>query len=127
MIKPMPAQSQPTQDLTLSEKMKLVQYLAMFPAITIMVFIRRKVGFRMLKPSWLIGVAMFLWFINGVCNLNFLIFHPAGFLFSEFPLVMLIVAFFQRYRRWQELCRGERWHTLSPGISWLEVLPQIGR
>jgi len=60
----MPQQSQPQQELTLSEKMKVVQWLAIFPAITIMVFMRRKVGFRMLKPSWLIGVAMFLWFIN---------------------------------------------------------------
>ena len=119
----MPAQNQPTQELTLSEKMKIVQYLAIFPAITIMVFIRRKVGFRMLKPSRLIGVAMFLWFINGLCNIDLLIFHPAGFLFAEFPLLFLLVAFLQRYRRWRELCNGERWHTLSPGISYLEVLP----
>jgi hypothetical protein len=119
----MPAQNQPTQELTLSEKMKIVQYLAIFPAITIMVFIRRKVGFRMLKPSRLMGVAMFLWFINGLCNIDLLIFHPAGFLFAEFPLLFLLVALLQRYRRWRELCNGERWHTLSPGISYLEVLP----
>jgi hypothetical protein len=119
----MPQQSQPQQELTLSEKMKVVQWLAIFPAITIMVFMRRKVGFRMLKPSWLIGVAMFLWFINGVCNIDFLIFHPAGTLFAEFPLLMLLVAFFQRNRRWQEISRGERWHTLSPGISYFEMLP----
>jgi len=29
----------------------------------------------------------------------------------------------QRYRRWKELCNGERWHTMSPGISYLELLP----
>src|SRR5580692_8960881 len=117
----MPAQAKPTQDLTLAEKMKIVQYLAIFPAITIMVFIRRRIGFRMLKPSRLIGMAMFLWFINDLSNINFLVFHSAGFWFSEFPMVMLIFAFFQRWRRWRELCKGVRWHTLSPGISYFEL------
>jgi hypothetical protein len=36
---------------------------------------------------------------------------------------LLTVAFLERYRRWRELCNGERWHTLSPGISYLELLP----
>src|SRR5580658_5883300 len=111
------------EDLTLSEKMKIVQYLSILPAITIMVFMRRKVGFRMLKPSWLIGMAFFLMFIDGITNINFLIFHSAGFYFREFPYVMLLFGFFQRYRRWRELCDGVRWHTFSPGISYLELLP----
>jgi hypothetical protein len=119
----MPQQSQPQQDLTLADKMKIIQWLAIFPAITIMVFMRRKVGFRMLKPSRLITMAMLLWFINGVCNINFLIFKPAGFIFAEFPLLMLLMAFLERSRRWRELCRGERWHTLSPGLSYFELLP----
>jgi hypothetical protein len=118
----MPAQAQPNNDLTLSEKMKIVQYLAILPALTIMVFTRRKLGFRMLKPARLIGMAFFLSFLNDLSNL--LPFsHGAGVIFSEFPLVMLIFGFGQRYRRWKELCRGERWHTYSPGISWLELLP----
>src|SRR5580658_8711394 len=110
----MPAQNQPTQELTLSEKAKIVQYLAMFPALSIMVFIRRKIGYRMLAPSRLFGIAMFLWFINGICNIGFLVFQPAGLLFSDFPTVMLMFGFFQRFRRWNALCRGERWHTMSP-------------
>jgi len=110
------------EDLTLSDKMKIVQYLAIFPAITIMVFMRRKVGFRMLKPSRLITMAFILMFIDGLTNdLPFV--KPAGVFFSEFPLFLLAAGFFQRWRRWKELCRGERWHTLSPGISYFELLP----
>jgi hypothetical protein len=117
----MPAQTQQNQDLTLSEKMKIVQYLSILPALTIMVFTRRKLGFRMLKPARLIGMAFFLSFINDLTNiLPFS--HGAGFLFSEVPLVMLIFGFYQRYRRWKELCNGEQWHTLSPGVSYLELL-----
>ena len=119
----MASQAQPTQDLTLSEKMKIVQYLSILPAITIMVFMRRKVGFRMLKPSWLIGMACFLWFIDGVCNTNFLILSPCGPIFSDFPWVMLAAGFFQRFLRWRDLCNGKRWHTFSPGISYFELLP----
>jgi len=118
----MPAQAQRSDDLTLSDKMKIVQYLAIFPAITIMVFMRRKVGFRMLKPSRLIGMAFFLWFIGGLFSmLPFT--KPPGVIYDKFPLLLLAVGFLERYRRWRELCNGERWHTLSPGISYLELLP----
>jgi hypothetical protein len=117
----MPSQQQ-NQDLTLSDKMKIVQYLAIFPAITIMVFMRRKVGFRMLKPSRLIGMAFFLWFIGDLFNmLPFT--KPPGFIYDRFPLLLLAVGFLERYRRWRELCNGERWHTMSPGISYFELLP----
>jgi hypothetical protein len=118
----MASQTQRYDDLTLGEKMKIVQYLAIFPAITIMVFIRRKIGFRMLKPSRLIGMAFFLWFINGITSM-IPFGQPAGFIFQEFPWVMLAFAFLQRQLRWRELCKGIQWHTLSPGISYLEFLP----
>jgi hypothetical protein len=117
----MPSQQQ-NQDLTQSEKMKIVQYLAIFPAITIMVFMRRKVGFRMLKPSWLITMAFLLWFIGGLSSM-IPFGQPPGFIYDRFPMLLLAVGFLQRYRRWRELCNGERWHTMSPGISYFELLP----
>ena len=116
----MAQQKIPQQELTLSEKMKIAQYLAIFPAITIIIFIRRKVGFRMLKPSRLIGIAAFLSFIDGLLTtFN----RSPGVLFTEFTWAILIVGFFQRYRRWKEINNGQRWHTLSPGVSYLELLP----
>jgi hypothetical protein len=114
----MPAQ--PTQELTLSEKMKIVQYLSVYPAITVMVFIRRKVGFRMLKPSRLIAMFVILTVINDVFGMFS---HGLGFFFSNYAWVMLGFGFFQRWLRWRDICRGERWHTMSPGISYLEALP----
>ena len=112
----------PKQELTISEKMQIVQNLAAYPALTMLVFIRRKVGYRMLKPSRLITMAFVLKFIDG---LTYLIpfASPAGEIFAKFPLVMLAFGFFQRWRRWKELCGGERWHTYSPGISYFELLP----
>ena len=108
----MASQSQRTEDLTLSEKMKIVQYLSILPAITIMVFMRRKVGFRMLKPSRLIGMAFFLWIIGDIFSmLPFT--KPPGFIYDRFPLLLLAVGFLERYRRWKELCNGERWINVT--------------
>jgi hypothetical protein len=112
--------TQPTQQTSLTDKMKIVQTLAVFPAITLMVFIRQKIGFRMLKPSRLIAVAIFIMFIDGLCSTFG---HQTGMLFTEFPWVMLGFGFYQRHRRWKELGRGELLHTQSPGISYLERLP----
>ena len=99
-----------------------MQFLAAFPALTIMIFTRRKLGFRFLKPSRLIIMAAILGAINSLTNdLPFV--HPAGSVFAAFPLVMLIFGLQQRHQRWQELARGESWHTMSPGISYLEFLP----
>ena len=121
----MPAQTQPQQDLTISEKMKIVQYISIFPALTIMVFMRRKVGFRILRPSWLIGMAMFLWFIEGLCDIQLPFMHSdgCGYLFDKFPWWMLAAGFLQRFWRWRDLSNGNRWHTYSPGISYFEYLP----
>ena len=65
----MPAQQIPQQELTLSEKAKIIQNLAGYPALTMMVFIRRKVGYRMLKPSRLITMAFILKFLDGLTYL----------------------------------------------------------
>ena len=33
--------------------MEVIEALSLFPALTVMIFIRRKIGYRMLKPEWL--------------------------------------------------------------------------
>jgi hypothetical protein len=67
-------------------------------------------------------MAFFLWIIGDLYTMLPFTFPP-GFIYNRFPLLLLAVGFLQRYRRWRELCNGERWHTLSPGISYLELLP----
>jgi hypothetical protein len=118
----MATRAQQNDDLTMADKMKIVQYLAVFPAITIMVFMRRKVGFRMLKPSRLIGMAFFIWFIGGISSL-IPFSKPTGIIYEKFPWLLLAAGFGQRYFRWRDLCNGVRWHTYSPGVSYFELLP----
>jgi len=106
--------------MTWMEKINFVRAFSRFPAITVMVFIRRKIGFRMMNPTWLIILAI-------IMLLTPVIFKaaaaPFGFLMVIYALALLGLGFFQRWQRWQELCNGEHWHTYSPGISYLETLP----
>jgi hypothetical protein len=111
------------QDLTMSEKIKIIEWLALFPALSIFVFTRRRLGLRLVRPTHLIGTAMFIWGIQSVCDLNIFIFHSVGSIFNAFPWVMLAAGFRQRHQRWQELKKGQLWHTRSTGISYLDLLP----
>ena len=46
--------------MTWMEKVNLIRACSLFPAITVMVFIRRKIGFRMMNPTWLIALAIIM-------------------------------------------------------------------
>jgi hypothetical protein len=111
---------QKLEDMTIPEKMELVRTLSLFPAITVMVFIRRKLGFRMMKPTWLVVLTIIMLLIPVLFSA---VAQPFGFLMVIYALSMLGLGLFQRWQRWKELCNGERWHTFSPGISYLETLP----
>lgn len=103
--------------------MKIVQWLSFFPALTLMVFTRQRLGFRVLKPTNLIGITMVIWFIQGICGMNILFLHQVGGVFSAFPWIFLTMGFWQRRARWKELLAGQCWHSYSSGISFLEKIP----
>ena len=108
------------EDMTWMEKIDLIRALSLFPAITVMVFIRRRLGFRMMKPTWLIVLTLIMLSVPFAFKE---LFAPFNFLMPLYALAMLGLGLRQRWQRWQELCRGERWHTYSPGVSYLETLP----
>jgi hypothetical protein len=116
-------QASQSQETTMAEKMRIVQWLSFFPALTLMAFTRQRLGFRVLKPTNLIGITMVIWVIQGICNMNILIFHTVDGVFSAFPWVFLAAGFWQRRQRWQELRNGQCCHTYSSGISFLERIP----
>lgn len=107
-------------ELTMFQKMQVWRAIALFPAITVMVFMRRKIGFRMMKPNWLVAMTVILCliplFLSGIAA-------PFGFLMPLYAFAMLGMGLYQRWKRWGELCSGERWHTYSAGISYFEMLP----
>jgi hypothetical protein len=106
--------------MTIRQKMDFVRAVSIYPALTVMVFIRRKIGFRMVKPTWLVILTVLmllgLVFFSGFAR-------PFPFLVVLYALSMLGLGLFQRWKRWGDLCGGVRWHTYSPGVSYLERLP----
>lgn len=113
-------QQQKLENMTLFEKAKIIQALALFPAITVMVFIRHKLGFRMMKPIWLVIMTTIILVMSAVAGG---VAKPFASLFVIYALTMLGLGLYQRYLRWGDLAKGERWHTYSPGVSYLEMLP----
>ncbi len=113
------AKQQSFDDMSWLEKMDFVRKFSKFPAITVMVFIRRRIGFRMMNPTWLLilGIAMLLTplLLSSVAQ-------PFGFIMVIYALAMFGLGHWHRWQRWKELCEGVHWHTFSPGISYFEKL-----
>lgn len=106
--------------MTIFEKAKIIQALSLFPAITVMVYIRHNLGFRMMKPIWLVIMTVIILVVSAVAG-N--VAKPFTSLFVIYALAMLGLGLYQRYLRWGDLAKGVRWHTYSPGLSYLEMLP----
>lgn len=116
----MPEQQQKFEDMSFDDKRKLIETMSFFPALALIVFIRRNIGFRMLRTNWLLAIA--------IAILVLVVAYPASAapfpaLVVIFAIVMVGLGIVQRLKRWRELCRGERWHTYSPGVSYLEKVP----
>jgi hypothetical protein len=102
----------PSQHLTWGQKIETAAYWARFPALTLMVFLRRDLGYRVVNPLWLIGVAILMAMIAGLSDPN----HRPDDLVI-FALMALTLGFYQRYNRWLDLRRGVKSHTYYSGTS----------
>ncbi len=116
--------------------------LMLLASLTVMVFARRKVGFRLLQPTRLIGMAAVVLFFAYFC------FHapvapfgmapggmyqpnaappPAaignGVILTIYAIGLVAFGLIQRRMRWNDICKGVRWHTYSTGLSYFEFLP----
>lgn len=127
---------QPTQGTTIKQKVGIVAALALFPATTIIVFMRHKIGYRFLSPDRLFVMFVIIWLLAGIAGLQgggginngayatvYAIRHEAPLF--VFAIAMLIIGFVHRARRMKALKRGENWHTYSRGVSWLSSLPVL--
>jgi hypothetical protein len=103
------------QSVTFEQKVNVLQHVTLFPALTVMVFLRRKIGYRFLDPLKIQIAVLFLW-VYGAFSM--FLFGPVGSAVYVFSFVVLIAAIIERRIRWREVKRGMRWHTYSRGISW---------
>lgn len=105
--------------MNVREKVQIVRMLALFPALSVLVFIRARVGLRLLKANWLFGLTAIL--LAGALAVHSA-FKPFPAIAVIYPLAMLTCGLVQRHRRWRELVAGKRWHTFSPGCGYLALL-----
>jgi hypothetical protein len=109
-------------EMSLQQKIEAAQYLAFFPALTLLVF-RKKVGYRVARPSWIISMTLLLLLLGelapgvpGASRLD-------GTLMQLFAVAFLIAGMAHRFFRWRELVQGKFWLTYCTGVSHLERLP----
>jgi hypothetical protein len=112
-------------DPTLAQKAEIMTNIMIYPALTVMVFLRRDLGYRMVNPKWLTGVTL-------VEIVIAMIFHPRiggpNALFF-FAVTAFAFGMTQRFKRWKEFNRGVKQHSFYIGTSCFESpkLPEFLR
>lgn len=121
------------QDTSIGRNVNLGLWLADIMALSVHVFIRRKIGYRVVEPVTLIFLFLAMFFgpnlvtiplswMTGVF-INLMTTTQASFAF--FGLIMVGIGLFHRFRHWQHIKRAEQntWMTTSRGVSHFEFLP----
>ncbi len=102
--------------------------ICMLVALTVMVFMRRRIGLRKLRKGYLFGMAFAMVAVNWIGNLRFSLFGGIGsngnVALRNYAFLFLAVGLWEHYERWQELRRGELAEsTRSHGVTWFDFLP----
>jgi hypothetical protein len=97
------------------EQYRFVERLMEFPALTLMVFLRRDIGYRMLNPLALLAVTGILFVGSVLATPNNAAARPVDL--TVFAVVTFIFGMAQRIRRWWQLNRQERQHSYYIGSS----------
>jgi hypothetical protein len=123
------------QDTSIGRKVNLGLWFADILALSVHVFMRRKIGYRVVEPVTIIVLFLFMFLGAGVFLIPFgwitgihIVFVPAEQVaFAIFGLAMLGLGLFHRLRHWQHIKSAEKhqttWMTTSRGVSHFEFLP----
>lgn len=98
--------------MSLFEKTKFVQWLATFPALTLISCWRGDLGYRLLNPLWIGSTALFMVAVAAFCPPDS---HP-GYLLG-FAGLFFFAGNGQRFKRLREFRRGVRQHSFYIGST----------
>lgn len=104
--------------MTYKQKVELVQALASLPALSVIVFIRRRIGFRLLDSGWYVIVAIIVYLIAWF-NLNPQARYP--YAMEWYALGIVVFGAFHRAVAWFQFQKGNQPHSYSSGISIFET------
>lgn len=112
------------QRTTIAQKIEIGAGIAFTICLPVMVFLRRKMGYRFISLPRLMIMAAILFVIATLGA-----FLPIGaniYFLYIFLLLFLVLGFIERRLRWRDIKRGINWHSRSRGISWLnKLLPTV--
>jgi hypothetical protein len=117
---PTHSQSKAGNSASPAKPIEQYQELILVPAISLLVFVRRDVGFLLLEPRRLTSAFMSLqlYALVIVPLLNGAYFDTVAIEF--FAIAFAVTAFAHRRSGWKDINRGARRHSLSTGTSPLE-------
>jgi hypothetical protein len=108
-------QTQPDQGMSFTEKMNVMRGLMGFPALTVMVFLRRNLGYRFLHVGHIFAMSGILFIVGTLATDS-----PNHEGLILFALLIPVFGLAQRFRRWLEMRRGIRQHSFYIGDSIFE-------
>ena len=98
------------------QRIETVQLVALFPALTLLVILRRKIGFRLVKPTTLLVMAIIM-----VMSALFLPLQSKKSLIV-YAGVMFVAGIVQRRVHWRSIkLRKDERHTRATGISYFDA------
>jgi hypothetical protein len=103
------------------------KWLMRYPAMTVMVFLRRDIGYRLLSPVPMIVMTSILMLVAAIIPPDNPDAHPEWLFW--FAMISLFLATCQRTKRWREFKKGVLQHTYYIGTSPFDYrwLPQFCR
>ena len=112
------------------EQFHFVQWLMQFPSLSVMVFLRRDIGYRILHPGILAAVTGALVTVTVLSAPDNPDARPMDLL--VFALLFFVIGMYQRIKRWTDLKRGIIQHSHYIGSSpfdfrWLPRFCRINR
>ena len=106
--------------IPLWRQLEIARFLTKFPALTVMVFLRNDIGYRLLNPLHLFWVSGFLAFVALLFGDS----YPTARLCDlfTFACVVFAVGMVQRAERWRDHKRGITQHSYYIGTSPFHML-----
>jgi hypothetical protein len=114
----MPPQNQKSIIESLNEKYRTAQWLSQIPALTIMVWLRRDLGFRMVSPIRTIPICLFLIVVSAYNGSPDEPAKPNGL--TIFAVLTIAISLLHYFKGWIDYSRRIKRHSYCMGASRLE-------
>lgn len=111
-------QPSPEGQLSLHQKTDLARAIIVLPSLSVIVFLRRRIGFRLLDSGWYVAVAIVVFLIS---QFTFDASRKFPHAMDWYALAILLFGAFHRAVAWFQFRKGTQPHSYSSGISIMQT------